>query len=98
MTDRTLPSANAILSIAEAAGLTPWGLSTLYREAAKDDSPFRKRGGRWVVVYEDLVAWTRSGSKPQTRDVPSESPMPRPRRKDRGRFEARVIELRRNAA
>lgn len=93
-----MPSANAILSIDEAAELTPWGLSTLYREAVKDDSPFRKRGGRWVVVYEDLVAWVRSGSKPQARERHSDSPMPRPRRKAGDRFEARVIELRRNAA
>lgn len=72
-----------ILSLEAAAEQTPWSKKTLYREAPKPESPFFKRGGRWVVVRSDLLAWVRSGTKP-VRVHRSESPMPRPRRRKRG--------------
>lgn len=82
-----------ILSIDEAAELTPWSKTTLYREASKEDSPFRKRGGRWVVVESDLIEWVRTGSKP--RRERAESPMPRPRRRRGSSFGAKVQQLER---
>jgi predicted DNA-binding transcriptional regulator AlpA len=87
MTDR-------ILSLEEVVAQTPWSKSTLYRVAAEPDSPFWKRGGRWVTTESDLLAWVRSGPKPRRQRI-SESPMPRPRPSADDTFEARVIELRR---
>jgi predicted DNA-binding transcriptional regulator AlpA len=84
-----------ILSIDEAAALTPWSKTTLYREAPKEDSPFRKRGGRWVVVFSDLIAWVRSAPKP--RRERAESPMPRPNGRRRSSFGAKVSKLERAA-
>jgi hypothetical protein len=55
--------------------LVPLSRSTLYREAAKgaDDSPFYKRGGRWMASVGDLRAWIRSA--PRGSDDPVD-PMP----------------------
>lgn len=82
-----------ILTIDQAAEIVPLSLSSLYREAPKEDSPFRKRAGRWLTTESDLVAWVRSGVKP-TRQ-PAEFPMPRPRRAARGTVLAEVEALRR---
>jgi predicted DNA-binding transcriptional regulator AlpA len=89
-----------ILSIDEAAQVTPFSKSSLYRIAAQgtDDSPFRKRRGRWIVVESDLLAWARSGERPKKREHHSESPMPRPRARRRGSVLATVHELRRQGA
>jgi hypothetical protein len=75
-----------ILSLAEAADITPWSESSLYRIAQEgdEDSPFRKRRGRWAVVRSDLVAWVRAGNVPQKR-TPAADPMPKPRRDGRRR-------------
>jgi len=89
-----------LLSVEEAAAISPWSKSTLYREAPKEDSPFRKRGGRWVTTESDLIAWARSGSKAQRRDAISRDPMGPVRPRKRDSFRAHVIELqaRREAA
>lgn len=87
---------DAILSIEQVAEQTPWSKSTLYREAPKPDSPFWKRGGRWVTSESKLHEWVQSGSKPR-REHRSESPMPRPRRARGGSVLATVHELRRSA-
>lgn len=86
-----------ILSLEEAAAQTPWSKSTLYREAVKLESPFWKRGGRWVTTESDLLAWVRSGPKP-TRVHRSESPMPRPRTRRQSSFGALVGQFERGAA
>lgn len=87
---------DAILSIAQAASVTPWSESTLYRIAPEPSSPFRKVAGRWVTTESKLLAWVEAGEKPQRR--PAESPMPRPHRVRRGSVLASVHELRRDAA
>jgi len=79
-----------ILSLDEAAALTPWSKTTLYRVAPDSDSPFTKRGGRWVTTESDLVAWVRSGPKPRSRSIGN--PMPRVRGR-RSSFGALVAEL-----
>ncbi len=84
-----------ILSIDEAAAETPWSKSTLYRLAPEEDSPFHKRGGRWVVVQSDLIEWVRTGPKP--RNQRSESPMPRPRARRQSSFDAKVLQFERSA-
>jgi hypothetical protein len=89
-----------ILSIAEAAAVTPWSESSLYRIAQEGgDSPFRKRRGRWATTRGDLAAWVRAGYVPTQRD-PIGDPMPRPRRvrRDRGSVLAAVHQLRRERA
>lgn len=55
--------------------LVPLSRSSLYRIAKKgaDDSPFYKRGGRWMAVEGDLRAWIRSA--PRGRSDPAD-PMP----------------------
>ena len=65
-----------ILTLAQAAEIVPLSTSTLYRvaEAGGPDSPFRKRGGRWLTTESDLVQWVRTGHRPQAAD-----PMPRVR-------------------
>ena len=87
-----------VLSIEQVAEQTPWSTSTLYREAKKPDSPFRKQAGRWVTTESDLLEWVRSGEKPQPRSSISADPMA-PRRM-RGSLRSKVIELdaRRKAA
>jgi hypothetical protein len=81
----TLGNEDDILSIADAAAITPWSESSLYRIAQEGgDSPFRKRRGRWATTRADLAAWVRAGYVP----TPQESvgdPMPIPRRSRRGR-------------
>jgi len=86
-----------ILSLEEVVAQTPWSKSTLYRLAAGPDSPFWKRGGRWVTTESDLLAWVRSGPKPQPRQ-PAENPMPRTRHRGEGDLLAKVRELRRASA
>lgn len=45
--------------------IVPLSRSTLYRVALKgdDDSPFYKRGGRWMATIGDLRAWIRSAPR-----------------------------------
>lgn len=74
-----------ILSIAEAAAITPWSESSLYRIAQEGgDSPFRKRRGRWATTRGDLAAWVRAGDIPK-KEEPACDPMPMLRRSRRGR-------------
>jgi predicted DNA-binding transcriptional regulator AlpA len=89
-------AASRILSIEQAAEITPLSKSSLYREAPKPDSPFRKRAGRWLVVESDLLEWIRSGAKP--RSQPAQFPMPRPRQRRKSSFGARVAQIEREAA
>lgn len=84
---------DSILSIEQAADLTPWSASTLYREARKAGSPFKKVAGRWVTSESKLHAWVEGGEKPRTRDRVSRDPIPPPRRRGRGTFTAQVIDL-----
>ena len=51
-----------VLTIAEAAEVLPLSEKTLYRLALRGESPFRKLGGRWMAVEDDLIEWVRSGS------------------------------------
>lgn len=83
-----------ILSIEQAAQATPWSKTTLYRIAPEEDSPFHKRGGRWVVVQSDLIEWVRTGPKPR-REHRSESPMPRPGARRQSSFDAKVVQFER---
>lgn len=54
-----------ILTVKQAAALTPWSASTLYRIARSDPrSPFRKVWGQIVVTREDLIEWVRSAPCP----------------------------------
>jgi excisionase family DNA binding protein len=64
-----------ILTLAQAAEIVPLSKSTLYRVAEQGgpDSPFRKRGGRWLTTESDLLEWVRTGHKPMRVD-----PMSRP--------------------
>ena len=74
-----------ILSIADAAAITPWSESSLYRIAQEGgDSPFRKRRGRWATTRGDLAAWVRAGYVPRQQE-PVGDPMPMPRHVRRGR-------------
>lgn len=69
-----------ILSLKDAAKITPWSESSLYRVAQEGgESPFRKRRGKWATTRADLVAWVRAGHLPNKRS-PAENPMPKPRR------------------
>ncbi len=58
-----------ILTLAQAAKVVPLSRTTLYRvaEAGADDSPFRKRGGRWLTSEADLLKWVRSGPRTEAR-------------------------------
>lgn len=88
-----------ILSIAEAAAITPWSESSLYRIAQEGgDSPFRKRRGRWATTRGDLAAWVRAGYVPKQERA--DDPMPKPRRARRGRGSvlAAVQQLREGSA
>ena len=97
MGERVAELHDPFLSIEEAAGLTPWSASTLYRVAREEEegSPFRKKAGRWVTSESRLHKWLEAGEKPQRRR--GESPMPRPRSARRGSVLATVHELRRSA-
>jgi excisionase family DNA binding protein len=79
-----------ILTIDEAAEQTPWSKTTLYRVAPDAESPFTKRGGRWVTTESDLLAWVRSGPKPKSRSIGN--PMPRVRG-HRSSFAAKLASL-----
>lgn len=78
-----------IISLDEAAQLTPWSKTTLYRVASSPDSPFHKAGGRWVTTESDLLAWVRSAPKP-SRSIGN--PMPRVRSR-RSSFAAKLANL-----
>lgn len=96
----TLGSEDDILSIADAAAITPWSESSLYRVAQEGgDSPFRKRRGRWATTRGDLAAWVRAGYVPRQQE-PADDPMPKPRRvrRDRGSVLAAVHQLRGKSA
>lgn len=84
-----------ILSIEQAASETPWSKSTLYRIAPDEDSPFHKRGGRWVTTESDLLEWVRTGPKPRSAEVGS--PMPKPRSRRQSSFGAKVLQFERSA-
>lgn len=78
------------LSIAEAAELTPFSASSLYRIAPQEDSPFTKRCGRWVTTPEKLKEWIETGPKPRSAEV--ESPMPKPRSRRQSSFARKLLE------
>lgn len=85
-----------ILSLAEAAEITPWSESSLYRIAQEGgDSPFRKRRGRWATTRADLAAWVRTGHLPKRQEA-AKDPMPKPRRgrRQRGTVLSAVHQLR----
>lgn len=74
-----------VLSIADAAAITPWSASSLYRIAQEGgDSPFRKRRGRWATTRADLAAWVRAGHVPKKQEAATD-PMPKPQRGRRRR-------------
>lgn len=57
MSDRVL----TISQVAEERKV-PLSKTRLYQIAqAGGDSPFRMRGGKWMVVESDLIAWVRKG-------------------------------------
>lgn len=59
---------SALLTIAQAAEVVPLSVKQLYRVAEREDSPFRKVEGRWMVYAADLHRWIKShavGSKPE---------------------------------
>lgn len=85
-----------ILTLAQAAEVVPLSESMLYRLAQRGEAPFTKRGGKWMTVHSDLIAWVRSGPR-GCRTSESADPMPTPRRGSRLRdqVKADVIQLRR---
>ena len=86
-----------VLTIEEVAAEYPWGKSTLYRVCTEPDSPFWKRGGRWITTESDLLNWIRSGPKPTPRRSEVD-PMPRRRTSSVDSFLAEVHDLPRRAA
>lgn len=75
-----------VLSISEAAKALPLSEATLYRLSIRGESPFRKRGGKWMATEEDVLEWIRTGEvgKPAAGD-----PMP----KSRGKGRTGIMEL-----
>lgn len=63
-----------VLTIAQAAEVLPLSKSTLYRLALSGESPFRKRGGKWMATENDLLDWVRAGEVAPRRS--SGDPMP----------------------
>lgn len=61
-----------ILGIKEAAAVTPFSESTLYKAAKKGSAPFRKVEGRWVTTPEDLKEWVRGAQPMVRRDLMAE--------------------------
>jgi hypothetical protein len=56
-----------ILGIKEAAEVTPWSESTLYKAAKRGEAPFSKVQGRWVTTPEALKEWVREApDKPKS--------------------------------
>lgn len=74
-----------ILSLDDAAAITPWSASSLYRIAQEggEGNPFKKIKGRWVTTRADLAAYVRA--QPPTERRPATDPMPKPRRHRRRR-------------
>lgn len=74
-----------ILSLAEAADISPWSTSSLYRIAQEggEGNPFKKRRGKWATIRSDFVAWVRAGHVPARK--PITSPMPKPLTTSAGR-------------
>jgi predicted DNA-binding transcriptional regulator AlpA len=62
---RPPPPGDRILTLAQAEEIVPLSRSTLYRVAEEGaaDSPFRKRGGRWLTTKSDLFRWVREGER-----------------------------------
>jgi predicted DNA-binding transcriptional regulator AlpA len=62
---RPLAVSDRILTLTQAEEIVPLSRSTLYRvaEEGADDSPFRKRGGRWLTTQSDLFRWVREGER-----------------------------------
>lgn len=89
-----------ILSLKQVAeeGIVPLSKSSLYRVAEEggEDSPFRKRQGRWMTVESDLLRWVREGQRGIRRT--SGDPMPQPHRSRPSSLLADVHELRKNLA
>lgn len=75
------------MTIAQASEVLPLSEKTLYRLAIKGESPFRKIGGRWMALEDDLIEWVRSGT-PRTR-IADADPMP----KSKGSDQPSMIEL-----
>lgn len=75
-----------VLSISDAAKVLPLSENTLYKLAIRGESPFRKRGGKWMATEEDLLEWIRTGEngRPAAGD-----PMP----KSRGKGRTGIMEL-----
>jgi len=79
--------------------ILPLSRSRLYEIAQEGGgSPFHKRGGRWMTVESDLLAWVRAGEKPSSRRSAGGDPMPRPRQGHRGALIERVREIRSEVA
>lgn len=83
-----------ILTLAQAAEIVPLSRSTLYRvaEAGAEDSPFWKRGGRWLTIESDLFNWVRQGDRGTTSQPPI-SRARRPRSHGRSSFAEKVVRL-----
>ena len=55
-----------LLTVAQAAAVVPLSTKQLYRVAKREDGPFRKVEGRWMVYEGELHRWIKShpiGSK-----------------------------------
>lgn len=61
-----------ILGIKEAAAVTPFSESTLYKAAKRGSAPFRKVEGRWVTTPDALREWVRGAQPIQKRDLLAE--------------------------
>lgn len=83
-----------VLGIKEAAAVTPFSESSLYRIAPDPDSPFWKQCGRWATTPEKLKEWVERGAKPRRASIGN--PMPLATTKRRGSFAAKLAELERS--
>lgn len=63
-----------VLTLNEAAEILPISERTLRRLVARGEGPFRKIGGRWLVMEDDLVDWVRTGEV--RGNEPTADPMP----------------------
>lgn len=94
MADKAEIEEHVVLGIKEAAAVTPFSESSLYRIAPSPESPFTKQCGRWATTPEKLKEWVERGPKPRRASIGN--PMPLTSTRDRSNFAAKVAELQRS--
>jgi hypothetical protein len=84
--------AERILSIEEAAEILPLSTRQLYRVARREDGPFFKAEGRWMVYESELHDWVRSHKPRERANAATVDAMPLPRRRGSS-FSEKIIPL-----